>query len=42
MDKSFEKRMRFVRLALEFRVILATNEIRVITKLDQFGQRSVG
>jgi hypothetical protein len=41
MDKSFEKWMRFVWFALEFRVILATNEIGVITKLDQLGQRSV-
>jgi len=33
--------MGFVGLALEFRVILATNEIGMIAKLDQFGQRSI-
>jgi hypothetical protein len=42
MDESFEKWMRFVRLALEFRVILAPNKIGVIAKLNQLGQRSVG
>ena len=33
--------MRFVRFALKFRVILATNKIGMITKLDQLGERSV-
>jgi hypothetical protein len=33
--------MRFVGFALEFRVILATDKIGMITKLDQLGQRSV-
>jgi hypothetical protein len=33
--------MRFVRLALEFRVILATNEIGMIAKFDQLGQHPV-
>jgi hypothetical protein len=33
--------MRFVRLALKFRVILATKKIGMITKLDQLGQRAV-
>src|SRR4029453_15353784 len=41
LNESFEKRMRFVRLALKFRVILATNKIGMITKIDQLGQRSV-
>src|SRR5262249_16753594 len=41
VNESLEKWMRSIRFALEFRVILATNEIRVITKLDQLGQRSV-
>src|SRR5581483_7733870 len=41
MDKTFKKRMRFVRFALEFRVILATHEIGMIAELDQLGQRSV-
>jgi hypothetical protein len=41
MNESFEKRMRFVRLALEFRVILAANKIGMVTKLDQLGQCSV-
>src|SRR5580700_2150824 len=41
LNESFEKRMRFVRLALEFRVILATHKIGMITKLDQLGQRPV-
>ena len=34
LNKAFEEWMRFVRFALEFRVILAADKIRVITKLD--------
>jgi len=41
LNEPFEKRMRFVRLALKFGMILATNEIGMITKLDQLGQRFV-
>jgi hypothetical protein len=41
LNESFEERMRFVRLALEFGMILATNKIGMITKLDQLCKRSV-
>src|SRR5438046_9163996 len=41
LNEPFEKRMRFVRLALEFGMILSTNEIGMISKLDQLGQRFV-
>ena len=37
-DEAFEKRVGFVRFALEFRVILAREKIRVIAQLDQLGQ----
>src|SRR5881398_2533772 len=40
-NESFEQRMRLVRLTLKLGVILAAHEIRMIAKLDQFGQRSV-
>jgi hypothetical protein len=33
--------MRFVWFALELGVILATNKIRMIAQLDQFGQRAI-
>src|SRR5437660_8403421 len=38
-NESFEQRMRLVRLTLKLGVILAADEIWVIAKLDQFGQR---
>src|SRR5260370_26243079 len=41
LNETFEKRMRFVRFALKFRVVLATDEIRMIAKFNQFGQRTV-
>ena len=41
LNESLEKRMRLVRLALEFRVILAGEKIGVIPQLDQFRERSV-
>jgi hypothetical protein len=41
LNKSSEKRMRLVRLALEFGVILARQKIRVIAQLDQFGERAI-
>jgi hypothetical protein len=42
LNKSFEERVRFVWLALEFGVILAANKIRVIAQLDQFGEGAIG
>jgi len=36
-NKSFEERMRLVRLALKLGVILAADEIGMIAKLNQFG-----
>jgi len=42
LNKYFEERVRFVRLALEFGVILTANKIRVIAQLDQFGERAIG
>ena len=33
-DETFEERMRLVGLALKLGMILATDEIRVITELD--------
>ncbi len=41
-DEAAEERVRLVRLALEFRVILAGEEERVISHLDQLRKRSVG
>ena len=38
LNEAFEERMRLVRLALKFRVILAADEIRMITELDELGQ----
>ena len=40
--KSAEQRMRLVRFALEFRVILAGEKIRMIAQLDQFREGSIG
>ena len=40
-NKSAEQRVRFVRLALEFRMILAGEEKRVAAQLDQFRERTV-
>jgi len=42
VDKSFEKRMRLVRFALKFGVILTTNKVGVIAQLDQFSECAVG
>ena len=41
LDEAFEKGVRLVRFALEFRMILAGQEIRVIPQLDQFRERAV-
>jgi hypothetical protein len=41
LNESLEQRMRFVRFALEFRMILAANEIWVIAKLDQFSESAI-
>jgi hypothetical protein len=40
-DKAFEKRMRFIGLALKFRVILAREKIGVIAQFDQFGEGAI-
>src|SRR5205807_4215465 len=42
LNKSFEERVRFVWFALEFGMILAADEIRVIAQLNQFGERAIG
>src|ERR1043166_3963935 len=42
LNESLGKRMRLVWLTLTFRVILAADKIRLIPKLDQLGERSVG
>jgi hypothetical protein len=34
LNESFEKRMRFVRLALKLRMILAGEEVRVIAQFN--------
>jgi hypothetical protein len=41
LNEAFEERVRLVRFALEFRMVLAGEEIRVIAQLDQLGQRTV-
>ena len=41
LHEAFEERVRLVRLALEFRVILAGEEVGVIPQLDQLGERAV-
>ncbi len=41
LHEAFEKRMRLVRLALEFRMILAGQEVRVIPQLDQLRERPI-
>ena len=40
-DEALEKRVRLVRFALEFGMILAREKIRVIAQLDQLGQGAV-
>ena len=42
LNKSFKKRMRFVRLALKLRMILAGEEVRVIPQFNQLRERTVG
>ena len=42
LNESLEERMRLVRFALKFGVILAGEEIRMIAQLDQFRERAVG
>src|SRR5437762_1823999 len=41
LNETFEERVRLVRFALKFRVILAADEIRMIPKLNQFRQRAI-
>src|SRR6266550_3310088 len=41
LNETFEERVRLVRFALKFRVILAADEIRMIPKLNQFRQRGI-
>jgi hypothetical protein len=38
LDETLEEWMRLIRLALKFRVILATDEVGMIAELNQFGQ----
>src|SRR5437588_10301241 len=42
LDKPFEQRVRLVRLALKFGVILASQKIGMISQLDQLGERAIG
>ncbi len=42
LNKASEKRMRLVRFALEFRMILAGQKVRMIPQLNQLGERAVG
>src|SRR5206468_4754759 len=42
LNKYFEERVRFVWFALEFGMVLAADEIRVIAQLNQFGERAIG
>jgi hypothetical protein len=42
LDESVEKRVRLVRLALKFGMILTGEEIRMIAQFDQFGELAVG
>ena len=41
LNESFEERMRLVGLALKFRMILASEKIRMIAQLYQFRQSAV-
>ena len=41
-NETSEKRVRLVRFALEFRMILAGEEKRVVAQLDQLRERAVG
>ena len=40
-DEPFEKRVGLVRLALEFRMILAGEKVGVIAQLDELGEGTV-
>src|SRR6478672_2865618 len=42
LDKPFEQRVRLVRFALKFGVILASQKIGVISQLNQLGERAIG
>ena len=42
LNKAFEQRVRLVRFALKFGVILASQKIGVISQLNQLGERAVG
>ena len=42
LDEALEERMRLVRLALKFGVILAGEKVRMIAQLDQFSERAIG
>ena len=41
LNEAFEKRMRLVRLALKFRMILAGEKVGVILQLDQLRERAI-
>jgi hypothetical protein len=41
LDESFEQRVRLVRFALKFGMILAADKIRMIAQLDQFSERVI-
>src|SRR5260370_1319751 len=41
LNKSFKQWMRLIWFALELRVILATDKIRMIAQLDQFSERAI-
>ena len=41
-DEALEKRMRLVRLAVEFRVELARDEKRMVRQFDDFDEFAVG
>jgi hypothetical protein len=40
-NESLEQRMRLIWFALKFGVILAAQEVRVVAKLDQFGEVAI-
>src|SRR6478672_3414583 len=42
LDKPFEQRVRLVRFALKFGVILASQKIGMISQLNQLGERAIG
>jgi len=42
LNESFEKRVRFVGLALKLRMILASEKIRMAAQLDQLRERTIG